>query len=64
MEKEQTRISRCGNCIHLFPLKPRKDKNGNPEPIPNYLHRGKCECNGKTMAGSLVAGCHFWAERK
>lgn len=56
-------VRTCGNCGHLFPAKIRKDKNGNPEPRPDYLYKGKCECNGKVMSGSLIAGCSYWRPR-
>ena len=50
---------KCGNCGHLLPLKGTvAEKMWQTE-----LTKGVCECNGKQMSGSLLAGCTLWCDR-
>jgi hypothetical protein len=56
----EEQIKKCGNCSHLMGKKGTiAEKTWQEE-----LNSGICECNGKSMSGSLIAGCPLHKFRK
>jgi len=53
-------IKKCGNCGHLI-----APKGSIAEKIwAKELIHGICEMSGKSMSGSLLAGCFYWCDRR
>jgi hypothetical protein len=52
-------VKKCGNCGHLLPHKGSIAE----KTFMKELINGVCELTGKSMVGSLIAGCFYWCDR-